>query len=76
MYNRHNRHLCWNDRTVAGILDNEVNLGTTVNCKSTVASYKDKHVIERPESEWLRFKNTHEAIIDETIWDIIRKVRA
>ena len=39
----------WNDRTVAGILDNEVYLGTTVNCKSTVASYKDKRVIERPE---------------------------
>lgn len=66
----------WNDRTVAGILDNEVYLGTTVNCKSTVVSYKDKRVIERPESEWLRFKNTHEAIIDEATWDIVRKVRA
>lgn len=31
----------WNDRTVAGILDNEVYLGHTVNCKTTVASYKN-----------------------------------
>jgi len=66
----------WNDRTVAGILDNEVYLGHTVNCKTTVASYKDKRKLERPESEWLRFENTHEAIIDQVTWDIVRKVRA
>ncbi len=66
----------WNDRTVAGILDNEVYLGHTVNCKTTVASYKDKRKIKRPESEWLRFENTHEAIIDQTTWELVRKVRA
>lgn len=66
----------WSDRTVAGILDNEVYLGHTINCKSTVASYKDKCKINRPESEWLRFENTHDAIIDETTWEIVRKVRA
>ena len=66
----------WNDRTVAGILDNEVYLGHTVNCKTMVASYKDKRKLERPESEWLRFENTHEAIIDQATWDIVRKVRA
>ncbi len=66
----------WNDRTVAGILDNEVYLGHTINCKTTVASYKDKRKLERPESEWLRFENTHEAIIDQATWDIVCKVRA
>ena len=66
----------WSDRTVAGILDNEVYLGHTINCKSTVASYKDKRKIHRPESEWLRFENTHEAIVDEVTWEIVRKVRA
>ena len=66
----------WNDRTVAGILDNEVYLGHTVNCKTTFASYKDKRKLERPESEWLRFENTHEAIIDQATWDIVRKARA
>ncbi len=65
----------WNDRTVAGILDNEVYLGHTVNCKTTVASYKDKRKLERPESEWLRFENTHEAIIDQETWDAVQKVR-
>lgn len=66
----------WNDRTVAGILDNEVYLGNTVNCRTTVVSYKDKRTVDRPESEWLRFENTHEAIVDQTTWELVRKVRA
>ena len=65
----------WNDRTVAGILDNEIYLGHTVNCRTTVVSYKDKRVIDRPESEQYRFENTHEAIVDQTTWDIVRQVR-
>lgn len=66
----------WNNRTIAGILDNEVYLGRTVNCKSTIASFKDKRVIYNPESEWLRFDNTHEAIIDQDTWVLVREVRA
>ena len=65
----------WNDRTVAGILDNEIYLGHTVNCRTTVVSYKDKRVIDRPESEQYRLENTHEAIVDQTTWDIVRQVR-
>lgn len=66
----------WRTQTVVNILNNEVYLGHTINCKTTVASYKDKRKIYRPESEWLRFENTHEAIIDQTTWDIVRKVRS
>lgn len=65
----------WNDRTVAGVLDNESYLGHTVNCRTTVVSYKDKRVIDRPESEQYRFEHTHEAIVDHITWDIVRQVR-
>ena len=65
----------WNDRTVAGILDNEIYLGHTINCRTTVVSYKDKRKKDIPKSEWYRFENTHEAIIDKVTWDIARKVR-
>lgn len=65
----------WNDRTVAGILDNEVYLGHTINCRTTVVSYKDKRKKNRPENEWYRNENTHEAIVDQVTWDIVRKVR-
>ena len=65
----------WNDRTVAGILDNEIYLGHTINCRTTVVSYKDKRKKDIPESEWYRFENTHEAIVDKVTWGIVRKVR-
>ena len=65
----------WNGRTVAGILANEVYLGHTINCTTTVVSYKDKRQKKRPESEWYRFENTHEAIIDQTTWELAQAVR-
>ena len=65
----------WNGRTVANILDNEVYLGHTINCRTTVVSYKDKRTITRPKEEQYRFENTHEAIIDQETWDMVRKVR-
>ena len=65
----------WNGRTVAGILANEVYLGHTINCTTTVVSYKDKRQKKRPESEWYRFENTHEAIIDKTTWELAQAVR-
>ena len=66
----------WNDRTIAGILDNEVYLGHTINCATTVISYKDKRKKARPKEEQYRFENTHEAIIGQETWDLVRKVRA
>ena len=65
----------WNDRTVAGILDNEVYIGNTINLKETTVSYKNKHKIQRPEEEWIRVEGTHEAIIDMDTWEIVRRVR-
>lgn len=38
----------WNGRTVAGILANEVYLGHTINCTTTVVSYKDKRQKKTP----------------------------
>ena len=65
----------WNQRTVANILENEVYLGHTVNMKTTNLSYKNKKRIDRPESEHIRFENTHEALIDQQTWDIVQAAR-
>ncbi len=65
----------WNERTIADILDNEIYLGHTINCRTRIASFKDKRTIKVPKEEQLRFENTHEAIIDQETWDIVRKVR-
>ncbi|MEE1264518.1 recombinase family protein [Ruminococcus sp.] len=66
----------WSTKTVVGILENEVYLGHTVNCKSTTISYKDKTKVKIPKEEQIRFENTHEAIIDKETWDIVQNVRA
>lgn len=65
----------WNERTIADILDNEIYLGHTINCRTRIASFKDKRTIKVPKEEQLRFENTHEAIIDQETWEIVRKVR-
>lgn len=59
------------------MLENEVYLGHTVNCKTTTLSYKDRKKKVVPIENQFRFENTHEAIIDKETWDIIQKfVRA
>ena len=65
----------WVARTVSDILENEAYLGHTVNLKSTTVSFKNKKKIQRPESEQLRFENTHEALIDQQTWDIVQDIR-
>lgn len=65
----------WTSQTISDILKNEIYLGHTINCRTRVVSFKDKRVIEVPESEQYRFENTHEAIIDKETWDAVQKVR-
>ena len=65
----------WTSRTIADMLDNEIYLGHTINCRTRIASFKDKRTIKVPKEEQLRFENTHEPIIDQETWDIVRKVR-
>lgn len=49
----------WNSRTAADILEDVVYLGHTISLKYTTVSYKNKKRIKRPESDQLRFENTH-----------------
>ncbi len=66
----------WNQRTIGLILENEVYLGHTVNCRTKVISYKDKRKVKVPKEGQIRIENTHEAIIDQTTWDIVQSIRA
>ncbi len=65
----------WDQASVADLLENEAYLGHTVNLKYTTVSFKNKKRIQRPESEQLRFENTHEALIDQQTWDIVQDIR-
>ncbi|MGX7245282.1 recombinase family protein [Enterococcus quebecensis] len=65
----------WNRSMVVDIIGKMEYLGHTVNGKTRRKSFKDKTTIKLPKEEWLIFKNTHEAIIDQETFDIVQKMR-
>lgn len=65
----------WHRTMVEGIVSKMEYLGHTVNGRTKRRSYKDKKTIWLPKEEWLIFKNTHEAIIDQDTFDIVQKMR-
>jgi DNA invertase Pin-like site-specific DNA recombinase len=65
----------WHGRSVSVILSDITYLGHTINLRRTTVSYKNKKKILRPESEWLKFENTHEPLIPQELWDIAQDVR-
>lgn len=54
----------WDATMIRRILINEVYLGNLVQGKRTTPNYKVKKIIRKPEDEWVRKENTHDAIID------------
>lgn len=65
----------WNSSTVAKIIAKPEYAGHTVNLRTQKESYKDKNVTWKPKDEWLIFKNTHESIVEQEIWDMAQKCR-
>lgn len=66
----------WTQETLSAILGREEYLGHTVNLRTRKKSYKDKRKVDNPKEDWLIFKNTHEAIIDQETFDIVQKMRS
>ena len=65
----------WDQKSVAGILENMEYTGCTVNFKTYKKSYKSKKRIEAPKEDRLVFENTQEAIIDRQTFDTVQKIR-
>ena len=66
----------WTRETLSAILGREEYLGHTVNLRTRKKSYKDKRKVDNSKEDWLVFKNTHEAIIDQETFDIVQKMRS
>ena len=65
----------WCKTTVTKILAQQEYCGDTVNFRSTTKSFKNKTKIERPQEEWKIFPNTHPAIIDREVFDLVQELR-
>ena len=71
----HDDPYLWRDTTVTHILSRMEYIGHTVNFKTYRKSYKNKKQMHNDPSQWQIFKNTHEAIIDEAVFEIVQKIR-
>ena len=59
----------WAYATVKNILNDAVYTGTLTQNRTGSRSYKDKTLIQKPESEWISHVDAHEAIISPETWD-------
>ena len=62
----------WTIAQVKKILKDEVYIGHSVHNRQSSISFKNKKKIRKPQEEWYRVENTHEAIISE---DAFRQVQ-
>lgn len=64
----------WSGTTVKAILRNEVYLGHMVQNKTGNVSYKIHKQVEKPKEEWIKVENTHEPLISQETWDMVRRL--
>lgn len=62
----------WTSGMICKMLKNRVYLGHTEQGKTTKVSFKSKEVRNNNKDEWIEVKNTHEALISEEVYDIVR----
>lgn len=58
----------WNPTTIMRLLKNQMYIGTMVQGRQMVVSYKVHNTVSVPEDEWYVVENTHEAIIDAELF--------
>ena len=63
----------WTIAQVKSILRDETYIGNTIHNKQTNISFKNKKKVRKPEEEWQRVENTHEAIIDRDVFDRVQQ---
>jgi hypothetical protein len=64
----------WSATTIIRILTDETYTGTLVQGKKSTVNYKIKDVIDKPESNWKRTENAHEAIVSKLDFDLVQKL--
>lgn len=65
--------ILWSPTSTKTILTNEVYLGHLIQGKRTTISYKNHNIKKKDKQEWIRYENTHEAIITKEIFNKVQK---
>lgn len=64
----------WSATTVIRILLDEIYTGTLVQGRQGTYNHKLRNVIQKPEEEWIRVENAHEAIIRKRDFDLVQHI--
>jgi DNA invertase Pin-like site-specific DNA recombinase len=64
----------WSATAVIRILQDETYTGTLHQGRKGTLNYKIKDIIVKPESEWIRTENAHEAIISSLDYDLAQRI--
>jgi len=67
------KRYAWTISQVKCILKDEIYIGNSVHGKQTNISYKNKKKIRKPQEEWFRVENTHDAIISKDVFDQVQE---
>ena len=59
----------WMGTSVSRLLKNKVHIGTMVQGRQRIISYKVHNAIRTPEDEWYQVENTHDAIISVELFE-------
>ncbi|MBS5856032.1 MAG: recombinase family protein [Firmicutes bacterium] len=65
----------WDSMSIKYILSQTAYAGHTVNFQTAVKSYKTKKQVNLPRNQWVIFRNTQEAIIDEKTFETVQQMR-
>lgn len=64
----------WSAVQIKRILTNEVYIGNMVQGKQERISYKVKKRLQKPETEWVKVKNTHPAVVRQDDFEVVQKL--
>jgi DNA invertase Pin-like site-specific DNA recombinase len=64
----------WSATTIIRILSDETYTGTLIQGRQGTRNYKIKEVIDKPEAEWKRTENAHEAIICKHDFELTQRI--
>ena len=66
----------WNDVAIKKLVHNEVYIGHMVQGKTGTVSFKNQHIMFKPQEEWIKVEHTHEPIIDMETWETVQAVNS
>jgi DNA invertase Pin-like site-specific DNA recombinase len=64
----------WSATTIIRILSDETYTGTLIQGRQGTLNYKIKDIIDKPETEWKRMENAHEAVISKRDFELAQRV--